>query len=202
MERYFVGLDVSKDETGPFVKGSDGRTAVALKKPTDPDAIATAATADRSVATGGAVVENNVEAGPRGSGMPASDVIPGVGAVSAVTFVATIDDPARFRSSRSVGAYIGLTSRRYQSGEMAMADASPAEETNGCEPSSSRGREQPALSREIRHWASIERLGHGTETANQPQKAVVALARKLSVILHAIWRDGTTFEMKGVRSQP
>ncbi len=34
----------------------------------------------------------------------------------------------------------------------------------------SRGREQPALSREIRHWASIERLGHGTETANQPQK--------------------------------
>ena len=44
--------------------------------------------------------------------------IPGVGAVSAVTFVATIDDPARFRSSRSVGAYIGLTSRRYQSGEM------------------------------------------------------------------------------------
>ena len=68
MERYFVGLDVSKDETAICVKGSDGRTAVALKKPTDPDAIATAATAtaDRSVATGGAVVENNVEAGPRG----------------------------------------------------------------------------------------------------------------------------------------
>ncbi len=42
MERYFVGLDVSKDETAICVKGSDGRTALALKKPTDPDAIATA----------------------------------------------------------------------------------------------------------------------------------------------------------------
>ena len=44
--------------------------------------------------------------------------IPGVGAVSAVTFVATIDDPARFRRSRLVGAYVGSTSRRFQSGEM------------------------------------------------------------------------------------
>ncbi|MFK7874331.1 MAG: transposase [Paracoccaceae bacterium] len=44
--------------------------------------------------------------------------IPGVGAVSAVTFVATIDPPGRFKRSRSVGAYIGLTSRRYQSGDI------------------------------------------------------------------------------------
>jgi transposase len=44
--------------------------------------------------------------------------IPGVGAVSAVTFVATIDTPDRFKRSRSVGAYIGLTSRRYQSGDI------------------------------------------------------------------------------------
>ena len=42
----------------------------------------------------------------------------GVGAVSAVTFVATIDTPDRFKRSRSVGAYIGLTSRRYQSGDI------------------------------------------------------------------------------------
>ena len=44
--------------------------------------------------------------------------IPGVGAVSAVTYVATIDTPDRFTRSRSVGAYIGLTSRRYQSGDI------------------------------------------------------------------------------------
>src|SRR3712207_7748432 len=43
--------------------------------------------------------------------------VPGVGAVVALTFRSTIDDPARFRSSRSVGAFLGLTPRRYQSGE-------------------------------------------------------------------------------------
>jgi transposase len=44
--------------------------------------------------------------------------IPGVGAASAVTFVATIDKLDRLKRSRSVGAYIGLTSRRYQSGDI------------------------------------------------------------------------------------
>ena len=43
---------------------------------------------------------------------------PGVGPVTALAFAATIDDPARFASSRSVGAYAGLTARRNQSGEM------------------------------------------------------------------------------------
>lgn len=43
--------------------------------------------------------------------------IPGVGAVVAMTFSAAIDDPTRFRSSKSGGACFGLTPRRYQSGE-------------------------------------------------------------------------------------
>jgi len=42
---------------------------------------------------------------------------PGVGAVVALTFVAAIDDPARFRSSKAVGAHFGLTPKKYQSGE-------------------------------------------------------------------------------------
>jgi transposase len=44
--------------------------------------------------------------------------IPGVGPVTAVAFLTAIDDPARFPKSRSVGAYLGLTPRRYQSGEI------------------------------------------------------------------------------------
>src|SRR6516162_7611793 len=44
--------------------------------------------------------------------------IPGVGVVVALTYTAVIDDPARFRRSSSVGAYVGLTPRRYQSGEV------------------------------------------------------------------------------------
>jgi transposase len=42
---------------------------------------------------------------------------PGVGPITALCFLATIDDPTRFRRSRSVGAYVGLTTRRYASGE-------------------------------------------------------------------------------------
>jgi transposase len=42
---------------------------------------------------------------------------PGVGVIVALTFVSAVDDPARFRSSKSVGAHFGLTPRRYQSGE-------------------------------------------------------------------------------------
>src|SRR5438874_12816341 len=42
---------------------------------------------------------------------------PGIGPITALAFKATIDDPARFARSRSVGAYVGLTSRRHASGE-------------------------------------------------------------------------------------
>lgn len=44
--------------------------------------------------------------------------MPGIGPVTALTFRATVDDPTRFRRSRAVGAYLGLTPRRYQSGEV------------------------------------------------------------------------------------
>src|SRR6185437_1270856 len=44
--------------------------------------------------------------------------VPGIGPITALCFKATIDDPARFRRSRSVGAYIGLTTRRHASGEL------------------------------------------------------------------------------------
>jgi transposase len=44
--------------------------------------------------------------------------IPGVGQLTALAFVAAVDDPARFRRSRDIGAYLGLVPRRYQSGEL------------------------------------------------------------------------------------
>jgi transposase len=44
--------------------------------------------------------------------------IPGIGVVTAPSFIATIEDPANFAKSRSVGAWIGLTTKRYQSGEV------------------------------------------------------------------------------------
>jgi len=120
--------------------------------------------------------------------------IPGVGAVSAVTFVATIDTPDRFKKSRSVGAYIGLTSRRYQSGDIdfggriskrgdRMLRTVLYEAANSllCRVKSGPGQH-------LKDWAMAlkRRTSH--------KKAVVALARKLAVIMHAIWKDGTEFE--------
>ena len=44
--------------------------------------------------------------------------VPGVGPITALCFKATIDDPTRFKRSRSVGAYVGLTTRRHASGRI------------------------------------------------------------------------------------
>jgi len=124
--------------------------------------------------------------------------IPGVGAVSAVTYVAMIDTPDRFAKSRSVGAYIGLTSRRYQSGDVdyggrisrrgdRMLRTVLYEAANSllCRVKSGPGQH-------LKNWAKAikKRTSH--------KKAVVALARKLAVIMHAIWKDGTEFEPREV----
>ncbi len=122
--------------------------------------------------------------------------IPGVGAVSAVTFVATIDTPDRFARSRSVGAYIGLTSRRHQSGDIDYGGRI--------------SRRGDRLLRTVLYEAANSLLCRVKSEASQPlkawatalkkrtshKKAVVALARKLAVIMHAIWKDGTEFEVK------
>lgn len=122
--------------------------------------------------------------------------IPGVGPVSAVTFVATIDDPRRFAKSRSVGAYLGLTSRRYQSGDMdfggriskrgdAMLRSTLYEAA-----SSLLNRVKPGKGAGLQAWA------RALKARTSHKKAVVALARKLAVLMHAIWTNGSTFQPK------
>jgi transposase len=119
--------------------------------------------------------------------------VPGVGAVTAFAFLATIDDPARFARSRSVGAYFGLTSRRYQSGER---DSSGRISRRGDQTmrtllyeaaSALITRTNPASGAHLQAWARAlrSRVGH--------KKAAVALARKLAVLLHRIWINGTFF---------
>ena len=118
---------------------------------------------------------------------------PGVGAITAYAFVATIDDPTRFARSSSVGAYVGLTSKRYQSGEVDYTGRITRRgdrmlRTLLFEAASSlitrAGGGGP-----LREWALRlrARVGH--------KKASVALARKLGVILHRMWVDGTEFRM-------
>lgn len=116
---------------------------------------------------------------------------PGVGPITALAVVAAFDDAARFRRSSSAGAYLGLTPRRYESGEISRngriskrGDAF----TRKClfEAANAifgRNLGGPRL----RNWARAiaDRTG--------PRKARIALARKLAVTLHAMWRTNTPF---------
>jgi transposase len=116
---------------------------------------------------------------------------PGGGAIVALTFAAAIDDPARFRSSRMVGAYFGLTPRKHQSGEtdvtgrisrigdhsvrVALYEAANVILTRAVTGS------------DLKSWALSVAKRAGMK------KAKVALARKLAVVLHRMLADGTTF---------
>lgn len=118
--------------------------------------------------------------------------IPGVGAITASAFVAAIEDPTNFRKSRSVGAWLGLTTRRYQSGEV---DYDGHISRRGDAPL--RGLLYEAatvlLTRAgmecgLRTWALNlkERIGF--------KRAAVALARRLAVTMHAMLKNGTFFD--------
>ena len=121
--------------------------------------------------------------------------VPGVGTVTATAFAAAVEDPANFRNSRTVGAWVGLTPRRYQSGEV---DNDGHISRRG--DSQLRGLLFEAaaviLNRStdtstLRNWALElkERLGF--------KRAAVALARKLAVIMHAMLRTGELFDPQG-----
>ncbi len=120
--------------------------------------------------------------------------IPGVGSVTAATFVATIDAPERFLRSRSVGAYAGLTSRRHQSGAVDYAGRISKRgdrmlRTMLYEAANSLlCRVKPGRGQALRAWAMAvtKRTSH--------KKAVVALARQLAVMMHAIWISGAVYE--------
>jgi transposase len=118
--------------------------------------------------------------------------IPGVGTVTATAFVAAVEDPANFRNSRAVGAWIGLTTRRFQSGEV---DHDGHISRRGDSHLRSLLYEAAAVilnrssdTSTLRTWALDlkERLGF--------KRAAVALARKLAVIMHTMLKTGELFD--------
>jgi transposase len=117
--------------------------------------------------------------------------VPGVGPVVALTYRATVDVPARFRNSKAVGALFGLTPAQHQSGE--------SDRTSGI---SRCGDEmmrvmlyeaaQIMLVRSAR-WSWLKAWAMNIARHRGMKKAIVALARRLAVIMHRIWIDGTEF---------
>lgn len=116
---------------------------------------------------------------------------PGVGPITAMAVVAAFDDAARFRRSSSAGACLGLTPRRYGSGEISRngrVSKRGDRFTRKCLYEAANALLCRNLGdTRLRSWAKAvaERTG--------PRKAKVALARKLAVTLHAMWRTNTPF---------
>ena len=117
---------------------------------------------------------------------------PGVGPVTALSFKAGVDDPARFKSSRLVAAHFGLTPRRFQSGEMdnigRISRAGDASVRTALYSAANVLLMLSTKSCALRTWGLrlIRKKGR--------KRATVAVARKLAVILHRMWIDGTTFQ--------
>jgi transposase len=117
--------------------------------------------------------------------------VPGVGALVAVTFASAIDDPARFRRSRAVGAHFGLTPKKYQSGETditggiskvgdAMVRTALYEAAN-------------VMLTRAGKFSTLKRWALEVAKRRGMRRAKVALARKLATVLHRLWADGSEF---------
>jgi len=116
---------------------------------------------------------------------------PGVGYVTALTFKAAVDDPTRFKRSRTVAAHFGLTPRRFQSGEIDHAGhiskaGDPAVRTTLYNAAN-------ALMTRSSKWSSLKAWGMQLAKTRGHRRAVIAVARKLAVILHQMWINDTKF---------
>jgi transposase len=116
---------------------------------------------------------------------------PGVGVLVALTYVAAIDDPGRFKSSKATGAHFGLTPKKYQSGERDVTGRISKIGDPSVRPALYEAANviltRPVKGSSLKSWAMrvAKRVGM--------RKAKVALARKLAVVLHRMLADGTRF---------
>jgi transposase len=117
--------------------------------------------------------------------------VPGIGPITAAAFVAIIDKPDRFKNAAGVAAYVGLTPRRYQSGEV---DYSGRISKSGDTMLRAYLYEAAyvVLAR-VKRFSSLKSWGVRLAARKGLRKAAVAVARKLAMILFRIWTDGTTF---------
>ena len=117
--------------------------------------------------------------------------IPGVGPVTALAFKTAVDNPHRFHRSRTVGAHFGLTPKRFQSGTIDYDGritrcGDPEVRTNLYEAAS-------GLMVRCKKWSALKALGMSIAKRRGHKRAVVAVARKLAIVMHRMWLDGTEF---------
>jgi transposase len=118
--------------------------------------------------------------------------IPGVGPVTALSVKAAIDDPRRFAKSRTVGAHFGLTSRRIQTGDSIDIPGRISKCGDG-EVRTVLYEAASAMLVRSKQWCSVKAWGMRIAAKRGHKRAVVAMARKLAVIMHRMWLDGSEF---------
>lgn len=116
---------------------------------------------------------------------------PGVGAIVALTFRSSVDDPTRFRSSRSIGAFFGLTPRRYQSGEMDRVGA--ISKVGDTATRAALFEAAHVLMTRVVKWSALKAWGVRIAQRRGAKRGKVALARKIAIVLHRMWISETDF---------
>lgn len=116
--------------------------------------------------------------------------VPGVGVIVALTYRTGVDAPERFKRSRDVGAHFGLTPRRYSSGQTDYDGR-----ISRCGDEMVRTALYQAAHVLLHHgrWSSLRAWAMRIAKRRSLKAAKVALARKLAVVLHRMWVDGTDF---------
>lgn len=117
--------------------------------------------------------------------------VPGVGPVTALSFRAAIDDPARFKKASDVGVYLGLTPRRHQSGELDYHGRISKRGDIGSRLHLVQAATVLLVS--VKRWSALKAWGVRLVNRIGFNKAKVAVARKLATILYRIWRDQSEF---------
>jgi transposase len=121
---------------------------------------------------------------------------PGVGTITALAYVAAVERPEEFKNGRAVSAWVGLTPTRYQSGQIDYSGRISRQgdvhlRTYLYEAANT------VLTRS-RADSALKRWGLGLKAKLGHKRAVVAVARKLAVVLHAMWAKGAPFETDAV----
>ena len=118
--------------------------------------------------------------------------IPGIGPITSLLFKATIDNPQRFKKSRNVGVHLGLTPKKYASGEVDF-NGRITKSGDSLLRSHLYEAAQCLLTR-VTKWSSLKAWGLKIAKRSSMKKAIIAVSRKLTVIMHRMWLNGSEFQ--------
>lgn len=118
--------------------------------------------------------------------------IPGIGPVNALSFVALVDDPERFNRTSDVGAFLGLTPKRHQSGEVDWSGR-----VSKCGDGAMRGllfEAASCLIRQVKRFSPLKSWAFRLAGRRGFRKAAVATARKIAVLMLTLWKRDTNYQ--------